>query len=275
VDLNTHLEHADDGFVVELERFQGPLDLLLHLIRQQDVDIFDIPIAEITHQFLAAISRVHELGLDRAGEFLEMAATLIRIKSQMLLPRRALESGELEDPRAELVRRLLEYEHFRDSAQRLSQAEAERARHFARGYVPPRRSAEPAVVTELKTTWEELFTVALGLTARERAPVDHRVATRPVPIEEKIGLIAQALARVSRIEFRHLVEPFADRIHTVVTFMAGLELAKRRQLALRQREPFADLWLYRLEEPDPAPAEPELDNVVEPTIRLEEESSIG
>ncbi|MGH7466747.1 MAG: segregation and condensation protein A [Longimicrobiales bacterium] len=252
MDLNTQLPASDDGFVVELERFQGPLDLLLHLIRQQDVDIFDIPIAQITQQFLAAISRVHQLGLDQAGEFLEMAATLIRIKSQMLLPRRALESGEMEDPRAELVRRLLEYEHFRDSAQHLSQAEAERARHFARGYVPPRRAAEPIVVAELQTTWDELFTVALALVARERKPIDHHVATRPVPIEEKIGLIAQALARVSRIEFRHLVEPFADRLHTVVTFMAGLELAKRRQVALRQREPFADLWLYRTEEPEPA-----------------------
>src|SRR5690606_29349910 len=113
----------DVVFVVELDRFQGPLDLLLHLIREQDIDIFDIPIARITAQFLVAIEGVERLGLDRAGEFLEMAATLIRIKSQMLLPRRTDETGELEDPRAGLVRRLLEYELFRDVARRLEEAQ--------------------------------------------------------------------------------------------------------------------------------------------------------
>jgi segregation and condensation protein A len=246
--LNPDLSTTDGGFVVELERFQGPLDLLLHLIRQQDIDIFDIPIAEITHQFLAAIAGVQALGLDRAGEFLEMAATLIRIKAQMLLPRRAIEGGELEDPRAELVRRLLEYEHFREAAHRLEQAQADRARHFARGYVPPRREREQMIVVELKTNWEDVFGTALTLADRVRPPVDHHVATRPVPIEEKIGLIMQTLEHENRVEFTRLVAPFHDRLHTVVTLMAGLELAKRRQVNMRQREPFASLWLYRSRE---------------------------
>ena len=263
MDLSTELG-SEGGFVVELERFQGPLDLLLHLIRQQDIDLFDIPIAQITQQFMQAIAAVHELGLDRAGEFLEMAATLIRIKVQMLLPRRDLESGELEDPRAELVRRLLEYEHFREAAHRLEQSQADRARHFARGYVPPRAEPQTIVVTELTTTWDELFAAALSLVERARAPGEHRVAPRSVPIEEKIGLIVHTLARVERIEFSRLVEPFHDRLHTVVTFMAGLELAKRRQVAMRQREPFAALWLYRTDESATAGEEP-----------AEEESSVG
>jgi segregation and condensation protein A len=251
VDVIPNNDAGEGGFVVELEQFQGPLDLLLHLIRQQDIDIFDIPIAQITQQFLAAISSVKELGLDRAGEFLEMAATLVRIKAQMLLPRRALESGELEDPRAELVRRLLEYEHYREAADRFARAEADRARHYSRGFVPPRAEVQRVIETELQTKWSEVFEAALGLATRARAPVDHHVATRPVPIEEKIGLIAQALARVERIEFRKLIEPFADRVHAVVTLMAGLELAKQRQVAMRQREPFATLWLYRIGEPQP------------------------
>jgi hypothetical protein len=92
--------YPESGFVVELERFQGPLDLLLHLIREQDIDIFDIPIAQITAQFLAVMAGVERLGLDRAGEFLEMAALLVRIKVQMLLPRRTDGEGALEDPRA-------------------------------------------------------------------------------------------------------------------------------------------------------------------------------
>lgn len=232
-----------EEFIVELERFQGPLDLLLHLIREQDIDIFDIPIARITQQFLEAIAGVERLGLDGAGEFLEMAALLVRIKVQMLLPRRGGEDGLLEDPRAELVRRLLEYEHYREVALRLEQAELERRRQFRRGFVPPRPA--PLVITALETRWEELWEVALRLGERRREPPDHRVAGRPVPLEDKIGLIEQTLARVPRIEFRRLVAPFGDRLHAVVTFMAGLELARRRWVALRQRQPFAALWLYR------------------------------
>ena len=106
--------------VVELDRFQGPLDLLLHLIREQDVDIFDIPIAKITDAFLAAIQGIRADQLEGAGEFLEMAATLIRIKAQMLLPRH--EGEEDQDPRAELVRRLLEYEQIREISTRLQSA---------------------------------------------------------------------------------------------------------------------------------------------------------
>jgi segregation and condensation protein A len=234
---------AEGGFVVELERFQGPLDLLLHLIREQDIDIFDIPIARITEQFLRAIEGIERLGLDRAGEFLEMAATLIRIKAQMLLPRRVDESGELVDPRAELVRRLLEYEHFREAARRLEEAEIARAKHYSRGYVPPIPRNEQPV--ELEVSWDEVWAAALAVGQRQRAPAEHRVAPRAVPIEEKIRLIIDTLARLARVEFRRLVAPFGDRLHTVVTLLAGLELAKQHVLAMRQREPFAPLWLYR------------------------------
>lgn len=235
---------ADGAFVVELDRFQGPLDLLLHLIREQDIDIFDIPIAQITEQFRHAIGAAEgRLSLERAGEFLEMAATLVRIKAQMLMPRRVDGTGELEDPRAELVRRLLEYEHFREASLCLAAAEADRSRRFARGHVPPRTASQ--VVTELELTWEEVFRGALRLNERPRAPDDHVVAARAVPIEDMIGLIVQTLARITRIEFRRLVAPFGDKLHAVATFMAGLELAKRRQIAMRQSGPFAEIWLYR------------------------------
>jgi segregation and condensation protein A len=234
---------AEGAFVVELDRFEGPLDLLLHLIREQDIDIFDIPIAQITRQFLQAIAGVEALGLDRAGEFLELAATLVRIKAQMLLPRRPDGPGEVEDPRAELVRRLLEYEHFREASQRLAEAQADRARRYARGYVPPRTTPPP--VQELELTWDDIFRAALRLNDLPKRAEDHLVGPRAVPLEDKIALILQTLARVARVEFRRLVEPFADRLHGVVTLVAGLELAKRRQVAMRQREPFAELWLYR------------------------------
>jgi segregation and condensation protein A len=243
VEVERPVAIADGAFVVDLDRFSGPLDLLLHLIREQDIDIFDIPIAQITHQFLLAVTAVEEVGLDRAGEFLEMAATLVRIKAQMLMPRRTDGTGEMEDPRAELVRRLLEYEHFREASLCLAAAESDRARRFARGHVPLRSA--PQIVTELELTWDEVLRGALRLNDRPRAPDDHHVAVRAVPIEEKIALIVQTLSHIVRVEFSRLVAPFGDRLHSVVTFMAGLELAKRRQIAMRQSEPFAEIWLYR------------------------------
>jgi segregation and condensation protein A len=236
---------ADLPFVVELDRFSGPLELLLHLIREQDIDIFDIPIAQITSQFLKAIEDVERVGLDRAGEFLEMAATLIRIKTQMLLPRRANEDGEWEDPRAELVRRLLEYEHFREVADHLERAELDRIRHFARGFVPPRPRRDDQPPPPLEIAWDEVMAAALELEDKRRERVEHHIPIRSVPLEEKITLILDSLARIARVEFRRLVDPFGDKLHTVVTFVAGLELARRRILALRQREPFGPLWFLR------------------------------
>jgi segregation and condensation protein A len=246
---------TDGAFVVELDRFQGPLDLLLHLIREQDIDIFDIPIGQITEQFLRVVAAVDVLGLDRAGEFLEVAATLVRIKAQMLLPRRTDGLGEMEDPRAELVRRLLEYEYFREASLRLAESEADRARRYARGFVPPR--SPPPAATELQCTWEEVFNAALTMNERPPPPEEHHVAQRAVPIEEKMGLIVQTLRQITRVEFRRLVEPFGDKLHGVVTFMAGLELAKRRQIAMRQSAPFADIWLYRREDEERDAAYPD------------------
>ncbi len=235
----------DVGFVVELERFQGPLDLLLHLIRSQDIDIFDIPISQITSQFLAAIAGLDVLGLDRAGDFLETAAMLVRIKAQMLLPGRSGGAAEGEDPRTELVRRLLEYEHFRELARRLSDSEGDRSRHYARGYVPPRVERDDAAEQPLELEWADLWEAALSLQDRARPTLEHRVVRRPVTLDEKVGLILSALAKTTRVEFSRLVEPFHDRLHTAVTLLAGLELSKRHELSLRQREPFAPLWLYR------------------------------
>jgi len=235
----------EGSFVVELDRFSGPMDLLLHLIRQQDLDIFDIPISRITDQFLEVLRGVQVQDLDQAGEFLEMAATLIRIKARMLLPRR--EEDEDEDPRAELVRRLLEYEQIREVTQRLSVAESERSRRFSRGWRRPRRVAA-AADSELETTWEEVFEAALGVTVPEPVDRRHRVTTRPVAMEDKITLIMEALGERSRVEFARLMLPWKDQMHGVMTFLAGLELTRRQQILLRQVRPFSELWLYRRDE---------------------------
>ena len=229
-------------FLVEIDRFQGPLDLLLHLIRTQDIDIFDIPISRITDQFLRAIKSLDAADLDGAGEFLEMAATLIRIKAQMLLPR--LGEDEDEDPRAELVRRLLEYEQIREITSRLRVAEADRERRFGKGYIPVRPKPVLADVP-LETTWDEVFAAALRVDMPAPRQVEHRVTTRPVSMEEKSVLILDALRHAARVQFSKLLTGFRDRSHGVMTFLAGLELTRRRMLVLRQAKPFAELWIYR------------------------------
>jgi segregation and condensation protein A len=244
VDLTvTERASEREGFLlVEIDRFRGPLDLLLHLIRTQDIDVFDIPVSKITDQFLQAIKGLDATDLDGAGEFLEMAATLIRVKAQMLLPRPAEDEGE--DPRAELVRRLLEYEQIREVTLHLRAAEADRGRRFGKGYVPPRRK-RTVLDVPLETTWDEVFEAALLVEMPPLRRVDHRVTTRPVSMEEKAVLILARLKRGAKIRFSELLVDFKDRSHGVMTFLAGLELTRRRVLFLRQSSPFAELWLYR------------------------------
>jgi len=243
----------DDFLLVEIERFQGPLDLLLHLIRTQDIEIFDIPIAKITSQFLDAIRGLEATDLDGAGEFLEMAATLIHIKSQMLLPRPG--QDEDEDPRAELVRRLLEYEQIREISARMRSAEADRSRRFGKGYVPPRPKRDLFEVP-LETTWDEVFEAALTVVMPEPRNRTHRVTTRTVTMEEKAVLILDALKKSTRVEFGKLLLGFKERSHGVMTFLAGLELTRRRMLFLRQTRPFAALWIYRRDDENGSGVEP-------------------
>ena len=231
----------EDFLVIDIDRFQGPLDLLLHLIRQQDIDVFEIPIARITRQFLSAIEHIEAKDLDHAGEFIEMAAGLIQIKAQMLLPRQG-EAAD-EDPRAELVRRLLEYEQIRDVSLRLASAEADRARRFGKGFLEP-RPRPPMEDTPLETTWDDVFAAALLVTPPDPEIRMHLVTARPVAMEDKMNLILDTLARVRRIEFSRLVRPFKSRMHGVMTLLAGLELTRRRRLKLRQVEMFTELWMY-------------------------------
>lgn len=252
---------GDSEFLlVDLERFQGPLDLLLHLIRTQDVDVFDIPISKITRQFLEAIKTIDPTGLDNAGEFLEMAATLVRIKAQMLLPRHG--DDEDEDPRAELVRRLLEYEQIREISERLAAAELERSRRAPKGFVPPRPrpSLEEA---PFETTWDEVFEAALGVELPDPRDPSHRVLVRPVAMSDKVALIVQRLKDVSEIEFSKLLSGIGGveaKMHGVMTLLASLELTRRRELMMRQVSPFSELWLYRSE------VDPEADAALEAEV---------
>ena len=231
-----------EPFHVELERFQGPLDLLLHLIRAQDIDIFDIPIARITQQFQIVLSEGFQmLELDRAGEFLEMAATLVRIKAQLLLPRQERVEWE-DDPRAELVRRLLEYEHFREVAHVLSSAEAERARHFAKGHLQP-RSAPALQDIELELTLAELLDAAARMPEAQPEAI-HRAPVRVVTVSEKISLLRRLVRKGKRLAFDKLFKPWGTRPHAVASLLAVLETARQQVIRIEQAQPFDPIWLH-------------------------------
>jgi segregation and condensation protein A len=228
------------GFVVELEQFSGPLDLLLHLIREDEVDITDLPISKIADQFLAVIN---DLGLNQAADYLEMAARLLRIKAQMLLPRR-LGEDEWEDPRAELVRRLLEYQQIRELVDWLGGAAAARAERFGRGYEapPPPPDAPPA---PLQIDLNDLLAAAERVIALIPEPMLHRVVPRPLDVEGATTKIQALLAERDTFGWRDLVAPDATIVDVLSAFIALLELAKRGTLTLEQPEPFAPMVIRR------------------------------
>ncbi|MGH7701247.1 MAG: segregation and condensation protein A [Gemmatimonadales bacterium] len=229
---------ARAGFVVELEQFSGPLDLLLHLIREDEVDVTDLPIARIADQFLAAIA---DLGLNRAADYLEMAARLLRIKAQLLLPRRS-DDDAWEDPRSELVRRLLEYQQIRELVAWLGAAAERRAERFGRGFEPPPPEAPPA---PLRIDLNELLAAAERVIALIPEPVLHRVVPRPLDVEGATARIQTLLAERAELAWGDVVGPQASVVDVLSAFIALLELARRGAVSLSQPEPFALLRIRR------------------------------
>lgn len=220
---------------VQLEIFEGPLDLLLHLIKKNEVSITDIPIAAITEQYLAALELMQSLNLDVAGEFLVMAATLIHIKSRMLLPAGADEPDEDEgiDPRDELVRRLLEYQRYKDAASVLEQREILTRDVFIRGGGST-EEAGPRGFREIS-----IFEL-LGALKRviERLPKDvfHEVTLEKITVREKMTLLLDKLHERGSLVFEALFEHVRTRMEIVVTFLAMLELVKVRAIRIVQEE---------------------------------------
>jgi segregation and condensation protein A len=218
---------------VQLEIFEGPLDLLLHLIKKNEVSITDIPIALITEQYLATVELMQTLDLDLAGEFLVMAATLIHIKSRMLLPAGEEEAEEEEggDPRAELVRRLLEYQRYKEAAAELEQREVLTRDVFVRASAP----IEEAGPREFRDV--SVFEL-LGALKRviDRLPKDfvHEVTLEKVSVREKMALLLDTLRDQSRVVFESLFADVKSRVEIVVTFLAMLELVKVRAIRIYQ-----------------------------------------
>ena len=226
------------GFVVELEQFSGPLDLLLHLIREDELDITDLPIAKIADQFLAVIS---DLGLNQAADYLEMAARLLRIKAQLLLPRR-LGDDEWEDPRSELVRRLLEYQQIRELVDWLQRAAMRRSEQLARGYAPPAPELPPA---PLEIELNDLLAAAERVIALIPEPMLHRVVPRPLDVEGATARIQALLAAREEFGWSDLVGTRPSAVEVLSAFISLLELAKRGALRLAQPGPFAPMVIRR------------------------------
>jgi segregation and condensation protein A len=226
-------------FVVELSAFSGPLDLLLSLIRDEQVDVYDIPIARIAEQFLA---RVHELGLDEAADYLEMAARLLRIKAHMLLPRHGDDEG-WEDPRAELVRRLLEYQQMREVVDVLERLGEDRRGRFARAFVP-QQAAPPAA--PLALSLGELMSAVDRVLRVARRPVMHDVIPRALDVDGAILTVRAVLALRAHARWRDIVPPDAEPWQVLSALLAILELARGGELALRQPAPFAAVEIDRV-----------------------------
>jgi len=223
---------------VFLEAFEGPLDLLLYLIRRQNLDILDIPLAEITKQYMSYIELMQELQLELAGEYMVMAATLAEIKSRMLLPRPKLVGDVEEDPRAELVRRLQEYERFKRAAE-----DIDRLPRLERDVWGAKAELKDRKVVRLlpQLTLQEMLVAFKDVVARSEMFAHHHVQRERLSVRERMGDILSSLENSSFVEFVQLFRPEEGRMGITVTFVAILELMREGLIDIVQAEPFAPL----------------------------------
>jgi segregation and condensation protein A len=232
-----------DALEIFLEAFEGPLDLLLYLIKRQNLDILNIPIAEITRQYTRYIELMSEMQLELAGEYLVMAAMLAEIKSRMLLPRPVSEDTDEEDPRAELVRRLQEYERYKKAAEDLdSLPRLERDIHPTVIEMCERTRVE--ILPEV--TLKELLVSFREVLARAEMFAHHHVQLEPLSVRQRMSDVLGALARLEKgryTEFTALFDPAEGRLGIVVTFLALLELIRESLVEVVQSEPYAPIHL--------------------------------
>ena len=256
MDHHTDFESAPDAFPVKLENFEGPLDLLLHLIRKNEVNIHDIPIALITAQYLDAIALMQELDLDIAGDYLVMAATLIHIKSKMLLPRpetAAAVEGEEEDPRDALVRRLLEHQRFKAAAGLLHEREQVRAAQWQR---PDERVAAIAgddYEPELEVDLFSLLTAFQAVIERAKHRPKYLLPPEQISVETRIDQLLGRLSENEACGFEGLFGDVGDRAGLIVTFLALLEMIRLKLVRVFQAGSFGPIRVYKRPRPADAP----------------------
>ena len=243
----------------KLEHFEGPLDLLLHLIEKNKINIYDIPIVEITAQYLDYVRHMEREDLNIVSEFLVMAATLLDIKARMLLPKEVDEEGEEIDPRAELVMRLLEYKKYRLMADELADREDGALKHLYKPSTLPLEVAkyEPPVDLDklldglTLAKLQRIFEQVMKRKEDKIDPIRSNFGTihrEPVSLEQKIGNVLLYARRKRRFSFRELLEGQPDKLEVVVTFLAVLELMKIGKIHLSQEETFGDMDIETLEQ---------------------------
>ena len=246
----------DADYRVDLDIYNGPLDLLLFLIRERELDIHDIPIAEITEQFLAHVEVVKRIDVDRAGDFLLMAATLMLIKSRMLLPQptEGDEYDEELDPRTDLVRQLLEYKEFRDASRALADAEGQRDLRFEGGLEPPPEAGPDAGRLLADVRVEDLLLAYERMMRETLMEVDHQVRREELPLSEVEARIAGQLAAAGEpLRFRDLFTERRDRLYLVTVFLCLLEMLKRRRIDVERGRDVIDLRIRLLPAEESAP----------------------
>jgi segregation and condensation protein A len=229
-----------DALEVFLEAFEGPLDLLLYLIRKQNFNILDIPMAEVTLQYLSYVDQVRERNLELAGEYLLMAAMLIEIKSRMLLPpKKVAEGEEAEDPRAELVRRLIEYEQMKLAAQQLNEL-PQMGRDFLKAQVYVEQALAPRFPdvdpNDLAQAWQDIL-------RRAKLVQHHKISREHLSVREHMSHVLKQLQGKRFVEFADLFDVTQGVPVLVVTFIAMLELAKETLIELTQAEAFAPIYV--------------------------------
>lgn len=229
-----------DALQVFLEAFEGPLDLLLYLIRKQNFNILDIPMAAVTRQYLVYVDEIRATNLELAAEYLLMAAMLIEIKSRMLLPpKKVAEGQEAEDPRAELVRRLLEYEQIKLAAHKLNEM-PQFGRDFLRAQVYVEQSLQPRFpdvnVVDLQDAWRDIV-------KRARLVQHHVISREELSVREHMSIVLRKLQGRKFLEFEELFDPARGMPVLVVTFIALLELSKEGLLEVTQAEAFAPIYV--------------------------------
>lgn len=252
----------------KLESFEGPLDLLLHLIEKNKVNIYDIPIATITDQYLEYVRHMEEESLDVVSEFLVMAATLLDIKARMLLPKEVNEEGEEEDPRAELVARLLEYKTYKYMSMELKDMEMDAEKIFYKIPTVPKEVKDYEQPVDLDKlldgmTLAKLEQIFLSVMKRQKDKIDPVRSTfgtikkEPVSLEEKISSVLDYARKHRKFSFRGMLTRQKDRTEIVVTFLALLELMKIGKIHLTQENLFDDMMIEALE-PEGEESEPEI-----------------
>ncbi|HKX57005.1 MAG TPA: ScpA family protein [Xanthomonadales bacterium] len=231
-----------DALEVILDAFEGPLDLLLYLIRRQNLNILDIPIAEITRQYMSYIDLLRELQFELAAEYLVMAAILAEIKSRLLLPRPRTEDGEEDDPRAELVRRLQEYERFKQAAEDLDELPREE-RDFVvlEAFVDDRKVVRIPPEIDL----QEMLRALRDVLSRAELFTHHHIQSETLSVRERMSRIIDRLRDEPYIEFPNLFTLEEGRMGVVVTFLALMELTRERLVDLLQQKPFGQIYIKR------------------------------